>query len=435
MGFQAGFCRLDITPPLGVRIGGYYYERIADGVLDPLYVNALAFSDGEHCGVVLVCDLLGIYNDEARTWAGEIARKTGLASDAVFLCHIHTHTGPVVCGSREPSDEQYDAWLFRRLCDAVVLALQDRKPVTAIRAFEGLCPGVAFVRRFKMKSGIYQTWANYLDPDIESYAGTPDESLRFVRIEREGGEELVLVNFQLHPDNVNGTRYSADFPGFLRRNIEQKKENVRCVFLNGAEGQMVAADWWHDSIPRVPYQKAIWIAERMAEMILEHYDDAQPVPTGAVSVGQTVLQCRTKRDPSRIPEAERLIAMHEAGRDDDIGPDWIATPLVAEAYILRRLEAARQDEVPIMVSAVTLGDVALLGIGGEPFCELGQMIRRDSPYPVTMVCCQTNGCEGYYPTSEAYDQGGYEPRNTRFVKGVGETISEAAAELLKRLHT
>ena len=51
-----------------------------------------------------------------------------------------------------------------------------------------------------------------------------------------------------------------------------------------------------------------------------------------------------------------------------------------------------------------------------------------------MVCCQTNGCEGYYPTSEAYDQGGYEPRNTRFVKGVGETISEAGTALLKRLY-
>ena len=31
--YTAGFARLDITPPLGVRLGGYFTVRIADGVL------------------------------------------------------------------------------------------------------------------------------------------------------------------------------------------------------------------------------------------------------------------------------------------------------------------------------------------------------------------------------------------------------------------
>ena len=29
---KAGFARLDITPPIGTRIVGYYSERIADGL-------------------------------------------------------------------------------------------------------------------------------------------------------------------------------------------------------------------------------------------------------------------------------------------------------------------------------------------------------------------------------------------------------------------
>ena len=57
-GIAAGFARLDITPPLGVRLRGYYYIREADGVADPLYVNAVAFGQGERSAVVLVCDLL-----------------------------------------------------------------------------------------------------------------------------------------------------------------------------------------------------------------------------------------------------------------------------------------------------------------------------------------------------------------------------------------
>ena len=33
---KVGFSRVDVTPPLGSYISGYYYDRFAKGVLDPL---------------------------------------------------------------------------------------------------------------------------------------------------------------------------------------------------------------------------------------------------------------------------------------------------------------------------------------------------------------------------------------------------------------
>ena len=42
---SVGFARLDITPPFGIFMQGYYSERRASGIRDPLYVNAVAFSD------------------------------------------------------------------------------------------------------------------------------------------------------------------------------------------------------------------------------------------------------------------------------------------------------------------------------------------------------------------------------------------------------
>jgi hypothetical protein len=435
---KAGFSRLDITPPLGVRLGGYYYERLAEGVQDPLYVNALAVNDGDKTAVVIVCDLLGIYNDCIRQWPQQIGEAVGVDAESVFVCHTHTHTGPVICGTREPSDPMYDAWLFRRLCDAATMAIRDLKPVTSIRSFEGDCTGITFVRRFKMKGGFVQTWANWLDPDIEDYAGEGDESLRLVRIAREEGEELVLVNFQTHPDNVSSSMYSADFPAFLRNHVEAAKPGTKCIYFNGAEGQMVTADWWYGTGRLPKYVKAIQVGKDLAEYVLAHFDEVQPVEGEGVRFGQSVTVCKTKWSAEKreelMAEAERLIEIHERGADDaEIGPDWIATPLVAEAYQLRRLDAGQLSEVPMKVSAVTFGGLALLGIPGEPFCEIGKHIRDNSPYPVTFVCCQTNGCEGYYPTAEAYDQGGYEPRNTRFPKGIGEILMEAGDELLKRI--
>ena len=66
---KAGFGRLDMTPPLGTPLAGYYSQRLANGVLDPLSLNALALSDGESTAVMITADMLGIrrtYSEEIR---------------------------------------------------------------------------------------------------------------------------------------------------------------------------------------------------------------------------------------------------------------------------------------------------------------------------------------------------------------------------------
>lgn len=435
---SAGFARLDITPPLGIHLGGYYRVRIADGVLDPLYVNAVAFGEGEKRAVLIVCDMLSIYGDAAHEWPVQIAEKLGLPREAVFTCHTHSHTTPVVDGTREPSDPQYDAWLFRRMCDAAQMALDDLKPVVDVKWAQGDVPGLTFVRRFKMKNGRYQTGAKIKDPDIAGPASEGDDSVRLVRILREEGPEIALVNFQMHPDNVDGCKYSADFPGVLRDRVEREKDNVRCVYLNGAEGQMVGTDYISANMPFQKYPgdpyKAICMGNKLADHTLPLWDKCVSTNQTGLNCAQTIIAPKTKRDPARIPEAERLIALHEAGKDDEIGADpFEVTPMVAEAYVLRRLEEGKLDCVEMAISAVTFCGLALIGIPGEPFCEIGIAVRKNSPFAVTCMCCHTNGNAGYYATAEAYDQGGYEPRNSRFIRGVGELMIDEASKLLNAL--
>ena len=86
--FKAGFARVDITPPLGTPIVGYFEERRAKGVLDNLEANALAISDGERTAVLIAADLLGIegvaFNAALR---GRIAAAAGVPADAVYEKH------------------------------------------------------------------------------------------------------------------------------------------------------------------------------------------------------------------------------------------------------------------------------------------------------------------------------------------------------------
>ena len=54
--FKAGYAKADITPPLGVFMPGYFKERFAKEILDPLEAVCVAFSDGRTTAVILQLD-------------------------------------------------------------------------------------------------------------------------------------------------------------------------------------------------------------------------------------------------------------------------------------------------------------------------------------------------------------------------------------------
>ena len=57
---KAGFARVDITPPMGSFMPGYFKDRRAKEVLDPLQINCVAFSDGKRKALVMQVDTEGI---------------------------------------------------------------------------------------------------------------------------------------------------------------------------------------------------------------------------------------------------------------------------------------------------------------------------------------------------------------------------------------
>ena len=438
---QAGFARLDITPPLGVEIPGGWDKRYGDGVLDPLYVNALAFRQGEKTAVVLVLDMLGMYQGSS-IWHTQIAQELNLPRDAVFLCSTHSHTTPKV--DRPGSDAQYDKWLFHRLCEAADLAIRDCRPVKDVQWAQQRAQGKTFVRRFYLKDGTVMTNPPaQIREQIVRPACEADDSLRLIRILREEGPEIALVNFQCHPDNTGGTSYSADYPGVLCSAVEAERENVRCVFLDGAEGQMVPGNRMeiNTGLPGKGRAKAEFIGLGLAALVLPMFERTTSTRQTGLAFGQKIACLETKWDAARLEESRRIVALYQEGKTEQIHPvRKQANYIYAEALKICQLDDRQicptvetLDKLPTPVSAIAFGGMALVGIPGEPFCEIGVNIRADAPFPVTCVCCQTNGSYGYFPDAKAYDQGGYEAYNTPVVKGSGEVLVATALELLNTL--
>ncbi len=442
MSKNIGVCRLDITPPMGIGLRGYNVDRRADGVLDPIYINTLAFEEDGKKAAVVVCDLLGMYNKRPFEEIKKITAEFGMDEEAMFICSTHTHTGPFIDvaaapGEARDDDPLYNEWFWRRVRDSVQLALADLTPVKEVRGAEKETKDLAFVRRFQMKDGHYQTWARILDPNILRPASKADESLRTTVFEREDGKEIILVNFQIHPDCIGGTKISADYPGVVRDTVEAARPGSFCVYFDGAEGQMVGTDWFHNhggnKSDGYGYYRKLGAA--IGYEALSCCQRAFPIADAPLSYGRASVTVPTKLDMSLLPEAERIYQLHMEGRDSEFAKNTGEMNCIfSAAREMRRLAQEQLYEMELPISVINFGGLALAGMPGEPFCELGVLVREGSPYEMTYVCCQCNQSMNYYPTAESYEQGGYEPSNSRLKPGAMEALAQLTVDTLKKLH-
>jgi hypothetical protein len=87
----------------------------------------------------------------------------------------------------------------------------------------------------------------------------------------------------------------------------------------------------------------------------------------------------------------------------------------------------------LSAAGVKIGNVALLGIPGEPFTDIGVGIKEAEGWDLILPCALTNGNEGYFPMQSAYDEGGYEARTSPYRAGVAETFIREGKALLDEL--
>jgi len=109
---------------------------------------------------------------------------------------------------------------------------------------------------------------------------------------------------------------------------------------------------------------------------------------------------------------------------------------------LRRTEAvpptvaSEQWKLPLEVQVFKISDqLAIVGLPGEVFVELGLAIRESSPFKTTLVIELTNSHIAYVPTRKAFAQGSYETTNSRLAPYGGEMMVESAVGLLQELYS
>ncbi len=438
--WRAGVAETDITPPIGYRVAGYFYERISTGVHDPLKAKAVVLENGTNKAALVFCDLVEMTLPVSVPARKEASARTGIPVSNILICATHSHTGPLFNDLRrdifhaaaiekygkdptEPLD--YPAWLAAQLVDVIVKANANIRPAE-LKAGFAKQEGLAFNRRYFMKNGKVAWNPGLLNTNIVKPAGPTDPAVPIVFIESVEAKKTKPVGaitiFAMHADTTGGTEFSADYPFYLQEEL-RKAYGADFISMFGA-GTCGNINSINVSVDASKQNHAPQLGATLGKTVLAQIPNLKPIEHPSLAVrSEKIVVPLQEVSPEQVAEAQATLKKQSQGTGK----------LSVEAFKIADL-GRRGKTWPLEVQVFRLGsDTAIVGLPSEIFVEFGFAIKKASPFKNTFVISICNDRPNYIPTLEGFAQGAYEAINSRVQPGTGEKLVEIATKLLKEL--
>ncbi len=414
---QAGVGRAVITPAQGIPLAGYFNPRPNTGKLDDLFAKALLLQKGESRIAIVSCDLCFLPPELVEN-VRCLLRQDGLGNWAehLLLMATHTHTGPYTAEFfGEPANPEYLQFLERRIASAVRDAAGDLGAAELL-ATRGFGNPYAFNRRYWMKNGKVVTNPGKLNPEIVKPEGPVDDEIGLLCIRKAGRTAAVVANIVNHTDTTGGNLVSADWPGFMERELQTLchgdftvltmigcSGNINHFDVNSASDQTSA-----DEARRIGVGYAGILAELMPKLAKVEFEQ------------MTVKRSIVTVNYCTISEAERQAAEATMERTKDISSDKDLTSeelaagdgAVARFFAWQTLEYAKQcsgKARDFEIYAIQFDrELAISSFPGECFTEIGLAVKAGSTAKQTLVATLAMGECGYVCMPGCFARGGYE---------------------------
>jgi hypothetical protein len=401
----AGAARMDITPDL--RLSNWITHKPYGEKLEPIFARAVALAQGSNRVVCVSWELLYPMEGAVAEVRQRIQQRTGIPAENILISATHNHSAPwsPVIGDPLTKAEQkvldsflndplYPTWkelMLEQTVKAVQAADASRVPVTLSisRAYAG---DVIFNRRPRKPDGKVLGMANPANPFVLPQGlrfGPVDPTLTILSLRAGERSVATVFNVPCHGVGVYPSYdgISGDWCGLLSATLE-KQTGGEALFLQGCAGDMVPTHRGLEARTNMTSK----LAPRVADAIKVSYSLAG---TNVLKTGRARVKLPLEELPSRDMERDYL-----------------------------------EPEVQI----ITLGDLAIVALPGEPFIGLAMAIQARSPFPHTIVAGYCNGYGTQYvgmPGEKAL--GGYEVEGRNLGKdSCGQLLVDTAVSLLEK---
>ncbi len=439
---KAGMSRADITPPLGLELGGYpHYPRNNTGAHDPLYAACMYLDNGETEIVMVTLDLLYFSKKHVVEVRRRVEAACGICGKNIMISCSHTHSGPWAAGrsniddlaAGKKQDANYVAFLIQTVTDIIIDAKKNAFPA-AFGAGTAICgaeSGIGGNRR--VRGGPH-------DP-LVSVMAVKDET---------NAVRGMMVNYTLHPTFIHewSTVCTADYPCYLKLQLEEMEPGVIVGFAQGCSGNQSSRY----------YRQG------------ESYDEAERVGRTLGKAAHSVLdEILWQTDlPIKVAINELEIELRDFGTEEDLlaqveQDEKNYKELYAkygkstnrnEYYLwqnanLKLLGSERQlgyvqlqkkgvkipqleDERPANIQVFNLGGACVIGVQGEVFVEYGLYLKATAGFDTVIVNELTGGClPGYLYTPQSLLTGGYEVGASMLSPAFGRHLVEKVLDTVE----
>ncbi len=388
------------------------------GVHDSLYVRSIVVKDDDRSLAIIIMDQTSIGINMIEDVKRIVQLRSGIKSDDCIVCASHNFSSPSVMSRSERNkawQPDYEKVVLKSVDRAMQIALSTLKDAT-IHYAKTTCK-VAINRDIKTEKG---WWLGYDDN------GFTDPELSVISIDNlDGAPIAVLLNLALQSSVLdksvvsNGQKLiSADIAGAATEYVERYLDNnAVCGFLVGCAGDqapILQANRYITSNTDSIYRKDIHEAGySIVELLGER-------------IGNSAIRV--------LKSGERIV-------NQSIKVERFDVEVSKQAYSDKRklegpvnyYEYKKGDIAKIPVVIIKIGNIALVGVRQELNAITGYNLKKRSPYDKTIVVNMVDGADKYIPDSGGYDKFTYEARNSFYMKGSAEIVTDKVIEVLNNI--
>jgi neutral ceramidase len=391
----AGVSKRQLSPKVGHGLVGYGNRTgVSQGIHDPIWVRAIAITQGETTIVMCSIELCYLRPPELQTIQTYIAEHSSLTASDLLITTTHTHSAPAA--------HEADAWehpFIETVGDAIIEAYDNRQSAK-IGIGAGFLYGYSINRR-------------WLDRPI-------DPAVHVIRIDTATGLPLAIVgNFACHPvvlgyDNL---LISGDWAGYASRQLEEHFDvDFVAMVTQGGSGDI----------------------NPLTETVRQRLQAGHPVS----AIGDLTTYYGHNAQPEAWNIGDRKGGTFEAcailarAYNDEVLRVWqqismrgdtilwtkhlsIDATLAPDDPPQAKLPEALQAILPDLSDYTMQLDMMIVGIDhtlittqpGEAFSETAVDLRKMAQqlgYHHAILMTYANGSYGYLPPENAFAEGGYE---------------------------
>lgn len=419
---------MEVTIVSELRVGAGKREiRIPQGYLavenfkavhDQIHARAVIIEKNETV-VIVSLEITSMPEQEIDDIRKLISDKLNIKKENIWICVTHSFSSPHLLPDFMLKTEEnirlkaeYRTALQSAACEAAGMAAANLQP--AVMGMQtGFCDIVAN-RDIELPDG---WWIGV------NGKGMTDRTVSVIRFDNKEGSPIALITHFAMQSSVldqselseGGKPVSSDVAGNACTIVEDTYgNNMAALFLIGAAGD------------QAPIEKAV----------TETFENGKRIRTDLHEQGFEICERLAGILGKKICEIADKAVCSSDGITIALKSEKVTVPAKKMEKDLHSLTPTQEfvyvpdGESETTIDALSLGDIAFIGVRPELNCVTATSIVAMSDFKMTLICTMVNGASKYMADKKSYEHFCYEAMNSPFGCGAAEIVSAKCIEML-----